>query len=256
MDGLSLHGRLALVTGGAGALGSAIAADLASLGARVVVADIDIEGARRVAASLPGSGGGESVAVAVEVDLADDASTVACAAAVTAEHGPVDVLVNNAGITQVERFVDSDPATWDRQWQVNLKAPMLLTHALVGAMVERGWGRVVFVSSDGARAGAGGEAVYSACKAGLFGFAKTLAREVARGEVTSNVVCPGPVDTPMMRAVQAEKPQMIEALVRQVPLRRLGRPEDVAATVAFLCSGRAGYITGQTVSVSGGITMS
>jgi len=250
MDGLSLHGRVAVVTGGAGALGSAIAADLAGLGARVVVADIDTAGAERVAAGLP-----SSLGVAAEVDLADDASIAAFAAAVTADRGPVDVLVNNAGITQVERFADSDPATWDRQWQINLKAPMLLTQALVGGMVERRWGRVVFVSSDGARAGAGGEAVYTACKAGLFGFAKTLAREVARGEVTSNVVCPGPTDTPMMRAVQAEKPQLIEALVRSVPLRRLGRPEDVAATVAFLCSGRAGYLTGQIVSVSGGITM-
>ncbi|HEY8546172.1 MAG TPA: SDR family oxidoreductase [Acidimicrobiales bacterium] len=250
MDGLSLTGRVAVVTGAAGAIGSAIATDLAALGARVVVADVDAAGAERVAAGLPGGAG-----VAAEVDLADDASIAAFAAAVTRDHGPVDVLVNNAGITQVERFADSDPATWDRQWQVNLKAPMLLTQALVGGMVERRWGRVVFVASDGARAGAGGEAVYTACKAGLFGFARSLAREVARAEVTSNVVCPGPTDTPMTRAVQAEKPQLVEALVRSIPLRRLGRPEDVAATVAFLCSGRAGYVTGQTLSVSGGITM-
>jgi 2-hydroxycyclohexanecarboxyl-CoA dehydrogenase len=250
MDGLSLQDRVAVVTGGAGALGSAIAVDLASLGARVVVADIDVAGAERVAASLPDGHG-----VAARVDLADDASIGAFAEAVARDQGRVDVLVNNAGITQVERFADSDPATWDRQWQVNLKAPMLLTQALVGGMVERRWGRVVFVSSDGARAGAGGEAVYTACKAGLFGFAKTLAREVARAEVTSNVVCPGPTDTPMTQAVRAEKPQLIEALVRSIPLRRLGQPEDVAATVAFLCSGRAGYVTGQTLSVSGGITM-
>jgi len=246
MDGLSLDGRRAVVTGGAGALGSAICRDLAALGAEVVVADVDVDGATRVAAEVPGG-----AAVAAAVDLADDAAIAAFAA----DQGPVDVLVNNAGITQVERFADSDPATWDRQWQVNLKAPMLLTQALVGGMVERRWGRVVFVSSDGARAGAGGEAVYSACKAGLLGFDKTLAREVARGEVTSNVVCPGPTDTPMMQRVEVEKPQMIEALLRQVPLRRLGTPDDVAATVAFLCSGRAGYLTGQTVSVSGGITM-
>jgi 2-hydroxycyclohexanecarboxyl-CoA dehydrogenase len=248
MEGLSLDGRTALVTGGAGALGSAVCRDLAALGARVVVADIDLVGARAVAAGL-------AHADAVEVDLADAGSIARLAATVADRHGAVDVLVNNAGITQVERFLDSDPATWDRQWQVNLKAPMLLTQALVGAMVGQGWGRVVFVSSDGARAGAGGEAIYSACKAGLIGFAKTLAREVARGQVTSNVVCPGPFDSPMTRAVAAERPQMIEALVKGIPLRRLGQPEDVAAAVAFLCSGRAGYMTGQTVSVSGGITM-
>ena len=248
MDGLSLDGRTAVVTGGAGALGSAICRDLAGLGARLVVADVDVAGAQAVAAGLPH-------AEAVEVDLADAGSIAALAATVAERHGGVDVLVNNAGITQVERFAESDPATWDRQWQVNLKAPMLLTQALVGAMVGQGWGRVVFVSSDGARAGAGGEAVYSACKAGLIGFAKTLAREVARGQVTSNVVCPGPFDSPMTRAVAAERPQMIEALVKGIPLRRLGQPEDVAAAVAFLCSGRAGYLTGQTLSVSGGITM-
>jgi 2-hydroxycyclohexanecarboxyl-CoA dehydrogenase len=248
MDGLSLDGRTAVVTGGAGALGAAICRDLAGLGAHLVVADIDMAGAETVAAELPR-------AEAAAVDLADEGAITAFARDVAERHGAVDVLVNNAGITQVERFLDSDPGSWDRQWQVNLKAPMLLTQELVGAMVGQGWGRVVFVSSDGARAGAGGEAVYSACKAGLIGFAKTLAREVARGQVTSNVVCPGPFDSPMTRAVAAERPQMIEALVKAVPLRRLGQPEDVAAAVAFLCSGRAGYLTGQTVSVSGGITM-
>lgn len=248
MEGLSLDGRLAVVTGGAGAIGAAICRDLAALGARVVVADVDAARARQVAAELPGGEVGE-------VDLSDDSSIRDFAAVTTERWGPVDVLVNNAGITQVEPFAESDPATWDRQWQVNLKAPMLLTQALVGGMVERGWGRVVFVSSDGARAGAGGEAVYAACKAGLFGFAKSLAREVARHQVTSNVVCPGPTDTPMLRAVAGEKPRLVEALTRAVPLRRLGSPDDVAATVAFLCSARAGYLTGQTVSVSGGLTM-
>jgi 2-hydroxycyclohexanecarboxyl-CoA dehydrogenase len=248
MDRLSLAGRLAVVTGGAGAIGAAICRDLATLGARVVVADVDAAGARTVADDIPEAEPGE-------VDLREGGSIRAFAAATVDRLGPVDVLVNNAGITQVEPFADSDPATWDRQWQVNLKAPMLLTQALVGAMSERGWGRVVFVSSDGARAGAGGEAVYAACKAGLIGFAKSLAREVARHQVTANVVCPGPTDSPMLRAVAEEKPKLVETLARAVPLRRLGAPEDVAATVAFLCSDRAGYLTGQTVSVSGGLTM-
>jgi 2-hydroxycyclohexanecarboxyl-CoA dehydrogenase len=248
VEGLSLDGRLTVVTGGAGAMGAAICRDLAAHGARVVVADIDTAGAQAVADDLPGAEPGH-------VDLSDDGSIRGFAATTVERLGPVDVLVNNAGITQVEPFAQSDPATWDRQWQVNLKAPMLLTQLLVGGMVERGWGRVVFVSSDGARVGAGGEAVYAACKAGLSGFAKSLAREVARGQVTSNVVCPGPTDTPMLRAVEKEDPRLIEKLTRAVPLRRLGQPDDVAALVAFLCSGRAGYLTGQILSVSGGLTM-
>jgi 2-hydroxycyclohexanecarboxyl-CoA dehydrogenase len=248
MDGLSLDGRLAVVTGGAGAMGAAICRDLASLGARVVVADVDLDGARSVADALPNAEPGD-------VDLADDQSIADFAAATVERHGPVEVLVNNAGITQVERFLESDPATWDRQWQVNLKAPMLLTQALAGGMAERGWGRVVFVASDAGRTGSGGEAVYSACKAGVIGFAKTLAREMARNQVTSNVVCPGPTDTPMLRAVAAERPKLVDSLVKAVPLRRLGAPEDVAAMVAFLCTGRAAYLTGQTISVSGGLTM-
>jgi 2-hydroxycyclohexanecarboxyl-CoA dehydrogenase len=140
-------------------------------------------------------------------------------------------------------------------WKINLRAPMQLTRGLLPGMVQRGWGRLIFISSDGARAGSGGEGAYAATKSGLFGLAKTLAREAARGGVTSNVICPGPTDTPMVRAVADQHPELLDKLVRQIPLRRIGRPEDVAGIVAFLCTERAGYITGQTLSVSGGITM-
>ncbi|GAA0220175.1 3-oxoacyl-ACP reductase FabG [Actinomadura nitritigenes] len=243
MDGTTLGGRTAVVTGGAGGIGRAICADLAALGARVVVADVDLAAAEDVAERTGGA--------AARVDLTDPASIDAF----TAGAGPVDVLVHNAGVSIVEPFADSDPADWDLMWHVNLRAPMQLTRALLPGMTERGWGRLVFVSSDGARAGAGGEGAYAATKSGLFGLAKSLAREAAGGGVTSNVVCPGPTDTPMVRAVSDRHPDLLAKLARQIPLRRIGRPDDVSGLVAFLCTDRAGYITGQTVSVSGGITM-
>ncbi|MQY02906.1 3-oxoacyl-[acyl-carrier-protein] reductase FabG [Actinomadura sp. RB68] len=239
MDGTSLAGRTAVVTGGAGGIGRAICADLAALGARVVVADLDLDAAK------------EAGDAAYRVDLTDPGDIDRF----VAEVGPVDVLVHNAGVSIVEPFTESDPAHWDLMWKVNLRAPMQLTRGLLPGMTERGWGRLVFVSSDGARAGSGGEGAYAATKAGLFGLAKTLAREAARGGVTSNVVCPGPTDTPMVRAVAERHPGLLDKLAKQIPLRRIGRPDDIAGLVAFLCTDRAGYITGQTVSVSGGITM-
>ncbi|SDL86565.1 SDR family NAD(P)-dependent oxidoreductase [Nonomuraea jiangxiensis] len=248
MDGLCLDGRVAVVTGGAGAIGAAVAADLSALGARVVVADVDLPGAERVAAGLPG-------ALAMAVDLASPAAVAAFGEAVGTVVGAVDVLVHNAGVSVVEPFVASDPANWDLMWQVNLRGPMLLTKLLLPGMLEREWGRLVFVSSDGARAGSGGEGAYAATKAGLFGLAKTLAREAARACVTSNVVCPGPTDTPMLRRVSAAEPGLVDKIARGIPLRRLGTPADVAGLIAYLCTDRAAYITGQTLSVSGGVTM-
>ncbi|WP_238008371.1 SDR family NAD(P)-dependent oxidoreductase [Dactylosporangium sp. AC04546] len=245
MHGLSLAGRTALVTGGAGGIGAAICRDLAECGARVVVADIDVDRAKELAAGLPD-------ATAVGVDLDDAASIERC----VGEVGPVDILVNNGGVTKVERFAESDHSQWDRLWRINLRGPMLLSRLLVPAMVERNWGRAVFISSDSARVGAGGEVVYSSVKAGLLGLAKSLARETARFGVTSNVVCPGMVDTPLLRSVAKEKPALLETMVRLVPQRRIGDPEDVSGLVAFLCTPRAGYLTGQVFSASGGMTMS
>jgi 2-hydroxycyclohexanecarboxyl-CoA dehydrogenase len=163
--------------------------------------------------------------------------------------------VHNAGVSIVEPFVTSSQAAWDLMWKINLRAPMQLTQALLPGMTARGWGRLIFISSDGARAGSGGEGAYAATKAGLFGLAKTLAREAARGNVTSNVVCPGPTDTPMVRTVAEQHPGLLDKLAKGIPLRRIGRPEDIAGLVAFLSTDRAEYITGQTLSISGGITM-
>jgi 2-hydroxycyclohexanecarboxyl-CoA dehydrogenase len=245
-----LEGRTALVTGGGGGIGSATCRALAARGARVVVADIAVEAAEPVAAELPG-------AVAVRVDLADPASIAELHRHVAAELPPVQVLVNNAGVALVERFLDHEPdlAVWDRQWAINLRGPMLLARAVLPAMVESGWGRIVNISSDGARAGSAGEAVYSAVKAGLLGFTRSLAREVGRQGITVNAVCPGPTDTAMTRAVREESPRLLEALQRAIPLGRIGEPDDIAEAVAFLADASGGYLTGQSLSVSGGITM-
>lgn len=248
LEGLTLEGKVALVTGGAGGMGSAIARDLAGLGAVVAVADINREGAEVVAKSLP-------EARAFDVDLSDAASVAALTDTVLAAMGKVDVLVNNAGWDKVGPFVTSDPEAWDRLIAINLRAPIQLTHGFLPGMIERRSGRLVYVSSDAARVGSTGEAVYSACKSGLIGFSKTMARESARAGVTSNVVCPGPTDTPLLQEVAAGNEKLVESLKRGIPLGRLGQPDDISGLVAFLASERAGYITGQTVSVSGGLTM-
>lgn len=248
LDGLTLDGKVAVVTGGAGGMGSAICRDLSALGATVAVVDINEDGAREVAAELKQGG-------AFTVDLSDAASVDALIAQVLADLGRVDVLVNNAGWDKVGPFVSSGTEHWDRLIAINLRAPIQLTHGFLPGMVERRSGRLVFVSSDAARVGSTGEAVYSACKSGIIGFSKTMARESARAGITSNVVCPGPTDTPLLQEVAAGNEKLVESLKRGIPLGRLGQPEDIAGLVAFLSSERAGYITGQTVSVSGGLTM-
>ena len=248
MEGLTLVGRVALVTGAAGGMGAQIVSELAELGARVAVCDINGEGAAEVASGSPN-------ATAFQVDLADPGDVNRFSAAALAAYGRIDVLVNNAGWDKVQPFLDSPPDVWDRLLAINLRAPIQLTRAFLPGMADGGWGRLVFVSSDAARVGSSGEAVYSACKAGLIGFGKTIAREFARKGITSNIVCPGPSDTPLLREVAAVNSKLIDALKRSIPVGRLGSPRDVAGVVAFLCSERAEYLTGQTISVSGGLTM-
>ena len=248
MDGVTLAGRTAVVTGGAGGMGSAISRDLASLGARVVVADINSDGAEKVAADLPD-------ALALAVDLSDPASVDEFIARTKEAVGRVDVLVNNAGWDKVEPFLTSAPPTWDRLIAINLRAPIQLTHGFLGGMTEARWGRLVFVASDAGRVGSSGEAVYAACKAGLIGFSKTIARESAKFGVSSNTVCPGPSDTPLLREVAAGNPKLVESLERSIPMKRLAHPDDIAGVVCYFCTERAGYVTGQTISVSGGLTM-
>lgn len=247
-----MDGRVALVAGGGGGIGGAICRALARDGCRVAVADLAGESARQVADSLGG------VAVGVDLDVRDPASVGAAVATTEGELGPVDVLVNCVGWDELRPFLESDEAFVQKVLDINLTGPIRLTRAVLGGMVERKWGRVVNIASDAGRVGSSLESVYSGAKGGLIAFTKTIAREVARSGVTANAVCPGPTDTPMLAGILeagADAERVITAMTKAVPMRRLGNPDDVAPAVAFLASEAAGYITGQTLSVSGGLTM-
>jgi 2-hydroxycyclohexanecarboxyl-CoA dehydrogenase len=247
--------RVALVSGGARGIGRAIALALARDGRQVAIGDLLEADARATVEEIELAGGR---AAAFSLDVTDTGSVAAAARGVAEQLGPVDVLVNNAGWDELRPFLETDEPFWDRVIDVNFKGALRLTRALVPGMVERGWGRVVNIGSDAGRVGSSLEAVYSGAKGGVIAFTKTLAREVARAGVTANTVCPGPTDTPMLRGITEAAPdgaKVIEAMTRAVPMKRLGQPADVAAAVAFLASEQAGFITGQTLSVSGGLTM-
>lgn len=246
-----LEGKIAFVTGAGRGVGRAIAERLADEGVRVAVTDLDRDTATATADAV-GNG-----AVAVQVDVTDGASVGAGVEEVNSVLGPIDVLVNNAGWDRMARFLDTDEELWDRIIAINYKGMLHTCRTIVPQMVERGAGRVVNISSDAGRVGSSGEAVYAGAKAGIIGFSKTLAREVARSGINVNVVCPGPTDTPLLNDLMGEgNEKLIESLKRGIPLGRLGRPEDIASAVAFLASDDAAFITGQTLSVSGGLTMS
>lgn len=247
--------RVALVTGGAGGIGSAICAALARNARAVAVGDLELDGAETVARRLQADG---AKSIAVALDVRDSASVAAAVREVTHRLGPVDILVNNAGWDELRPFVDTDEPFWEKVLDVNFVGALRLVRAVLPAMSERGFGRVVSIASDAARVGSSGEAVYAGAKGALVSFTKSIAREVARTGVTANVVCPGPTDTPLLHGIAAASPdagKVIAALARAVPMRRLGEPADVAAAVAFLASEEASFITGQTLSVSGGLTM-
>ena len=240
-----LTGKTVLVTGGGGAIGGAICRRFAADGARVLVADRVRESAERVAAECKGT--------ALVFDIAD----YAAAKAALAER-MVDMLVNNAGWDRFQNFVDTKPDDWEQLIAINLRGPLNMHHVVLPQMLARGRGRIVNISSDAARVGSSGEAVYSACKGGIISFSKTLAREVARKGITVNVVCPGPTDTPILRGFLGEGEagqKVYDALVRAIPMKRVGQPDDIPGIVAFLASDEAAFITGQVISVSGGLTM-
>ena len=246
---------MALVTGGGGGIGRAIALALAADGRAVAVGDRRIDAAEATAEAVEA---GNGHAIAVMLDVTESASVRAAIERINAELGEVEVLVNNAGWDELLPFVETDEAFWDRVIEINFKGCLRLTQAVLTGMVERRWGRVVNIGSDAGRVGSSLESVYSGAKGGVIAFTKTVAREVADAGVTANTVCPGPTRTALLEGMAAAGDQgekLIASLERAIPMRRLGEPEDVAAAVAFLASERAGFITGQTLSVSGGLTM-
>lgn len=250
----SIGARVALVSGAGSGIGRAIAERLAVDGFAVAVLDRNLVGAQETVERIASDGGR---ALAVEVDVGSFAAVQAAVARVRDDLGPVEVLVNNAGWDRVEPFTANTPELWDQLIDINLKGPIYCTRAVVDDMIGSGRGKIISISSDAARVGSTGEAVYSACKGGVISFSKTLARELARYHINVNVVCPGPTETSLLKEITGgvEGAKIIEAMKRAVPFRRLGKPEDIAAAVAFFASDDASFITGQVLSVSGGLTM-
>lgn len=250
---LDLEGKIAIVTGGGQGIGKAITLRLAAEGCKVAVFDLNPEVAQQAAKEAV-----EGSIKVYGVDVSDQEAVGKAVAQVEADLGPAWLLVNNAGWDKPAPFLQTDKPLWDKIIAINLNGPLNTHKAVLPGMVARGGGRVVNIASDAARVGTSTEAVYSACKGGMIAFTKSVARELARNNVLLNCVCPGPTNTPMMQSVlgegeQAEKWK--DAMVRGIPLKRMGEPEDYAGIVAFLASSDAAYITGQAISVSGGMNM-
>lgn len=241
--------RTALVTGAAGGIGRTIARHLAGAGFAVALCDLDGKAAAEAAADLPGQHAGFAM------DVSDSGCVAAVVAAVEGDLGEVDVLVNNAGIDKIEKFTESTEETWRAVISVNYLGTVIVTRAVLDGMIARGYGRIVNISSDAGRIGTSLEPLYTGAKGGVIAFAKTLAREVARDGVTVNTVCPGMIDTPALRTLTESHERLFAAMTQRVPVRRPGEPRDIAAAVAYFASDDAGYVTGQTLSVNGGLSM-
>ena len=246
---MELEDKTVIVTGGASGIGRATALLLAREGARVVVGDIDAAGGRTVAAEAAQAGLRLSY---LPLDLTDKGSIDAFAAAAARAAGPAHGLVNAAGWDTIQPFLENPPEMWDRLIAINLLGAIRLTRGLLPAMIEARAGKIVNIASDAGRVGSTGETVYAAAKGGLIAFTKSLAREMARYQINVNCVCPGPTDTPLF---QRQPERMREALTRAIPFRRIAQPQEIAEAVLFFLSRRTDYITGQVLSVSGGLTM-
>jgi 2-hydroxycyclohexanecarboxyl-CoA dehydrogenase len=245
---MELKDKIIVVTGGASGIGKATAQVLAAQGATVHIGDLDFEGAGRAAQECEGA-----KAYATALDLANPDSVKAFAQQLLAQHGRVDGLVNAAGFDKVGPFIKNDPELWERLVAVNLLGAMRLTQLLLPSMIAANAGKIVNIASDAGRVGSMGETAYAATKGGLIAFTKSLAREMARYQINVNVVCPGPTDTPLFNTQASEG--LREALISAIPFRRLGQPEDVAQAVRYLVGPHSNYVTGQVLSVSGGLTM-
>jgi 2-hydroxycyclohexanecarboxyl-CoA dehydrogenase len=248
-------GKVVIVTGGGGGIGGASCKRFAQEGAKVAVFDMNLEAASKVASAITAVGGH---ATAFECDITNRTAVDKAVNAVEASLGPIDVLVNNAGWDVFKPFTKTTPDQWDRLIAINLTGALHMHHAVLPFMAARKSGRVVNIASDAARVGSSGEAVYAACKGGLVAFSKTIAREHARHNITVNVVCPGPTDTALFADYKegAGNPEkLMEAFTRAIPLGRIGQPEDLPGAILFFASDDAAYVTGQVLSVSGGLTM-
>jgi len=248
-------GKTVIVTGGGGGIGSATSRRFAQEGGKVAVFDRDLPAAQRVVDGIVAAGG---QAAAFGCDITNRAEVNAAVAATEAQLGPIDVLVNNAGWDVFKPFTKTEPAQWDKLIAINLTGALHMHHAVLPGMAVRKAGRIVNIASDAARVGSSGEAVYAACKGGLVAFSKTIAREHARHGITVNVVCPGPTDTALFAEYKegAGNPEkLMEAFTRSIPLGRIGQPDDLPGAILFFASDDASFITGQVLSVSGGLTM-
>ena len=252
---MKLRGKTALVTGGGRGIGRAIALGLSQEGAQVAVLDILADNAAAVAREIEATG---VKALALPADLTKRAQVDRAVADTLAQFGQIDILVNNAGWDRMEMFLDSEEETWDKIIAINFKGMLYVCKAALPSMVARGQGKVISIASDAGRAGSTGEAVYAGTKGAIIAFSKTLAREMARHKITVNVVCPGLTETPLLQGIREQSPKtekVIEAVTRAIPLGRVGQPEDIAGAVVYLASPAADFVTGQTLSVSGGLTM-
>lgn len=249
-----LEGRVALVTGAGGGIGQAICARFVEKGIRVVAADIDERSLRSLSQN---TGSGERV-YPVGLDITDFAAVQKTVADAVSRFGCVDILVNNAGWDIAKPFVETAPDFWDKVIAINLKGPFNLHRAVLPHMLQAGRGKIINIASDAGRVGSHGQAVYSACKGGIISFTKTIARECATRNIVVNAVCPGPTDTPLLHSFAADGEfgkKIFDRLQNAIPLKRLGQPADLPGIIAFLASDDANFITGQTISVSGGLTM-
>ena len=250
-----LHGKVAVITGAAGGIGRALVRRFCEEGCHVVGLDLNSAGLDELAHDLAAVSDQLTVR---PLDITDHAAVTATINQAHAERGRIDILVNNAGWDVAMPFVETTPELWNKIIAINLTGPLNLQHAVVPLMVAAGGGKIINIASDAGRVGSSGESVYAACKGGIIAFSKTLARETARNAIRVNVVCPGPTDTALLRSFVGEGEygqKIYDGLKRSIPLKRLGQPDDIHGMVAFLASDDAAFITGQVISVSGGLTM-
>ena len=251
-----LNGKVAIITGGGRGIGKAIAVTLAKQGADIVIADLLADEAEATAAEVHSMG---RRALVAKCDVSQKSEVDAMVQKTLAELGQIDILVNNAGWDRIIPFIETTPEFWDKVININLKGVICCTRAVLDPMIARGSGKIINIGSDAGRVGSMGEAIYSACKGGVIAFTKTIAREMARNRINVNCICPGPTETPLITEMQQEggfAAKVLGSMGSTVPLKRLGEPRDIANAVAFMVSDEANYITGQTFSVSGGLTMS